>query len=925
MRRAILLALLVVFVAVGASAQTLTGTITGKITDEQGGVLPGVTVTLTGRTGSVVQVTDAKGEYRFIGLTPGTYNIKSELQSFRPKEQQGIDVGMSKTIEVNLTMGVGALSENVDVVANAVTIDTTTTATDTNMSQDLLFSMPMTHNNPAVNLLQYTPGVTDGSAFGGAATSGNALMLDGVDTRDPEGGTAWTFYNYNIIDEVQVGSLGQQAEYGGFTGAMVNTITKSGGNRFASLSEMRYTNDSSWLFANNTDPAITALNKNLGRPARVLGMKDYTVQLSGPIKKDKIFFFASIQRYQIEQQPSGPIRSEVSPRFNFKFTFQPTVNDNIVASLQVDQYNQKGRTGLVPGYAVTSQSQTIDQDSPEAIYNLQYRRVFNPSTLFEAKFTGYWGYYDLNPVSTASFHYDNGTSTYCGSYIPTSVGCGAGYVAQYDRTRNQLNMALTKHAQMAGSHDFKFGVEIERSSIRDRFQYSGKGVNFQDYYGMPSYAYSYTYDLKGKNKRESYYAQDSWKLNRRLTATLGLRADHIVGADDTIGKDLYKTTSFGPRLGVVFDLTGKGTSVVRAYYGQLYDSAVFSSYSKAVTGLTDLIFYDVGPNWSTLKEYDRVPATLKYKVADNIKHPRVDEVSFSYEQQFLKSFKFTATGIVRDWHNFVNAVLDNAQWTSGSYAMPAWTGTGPNPVSATAINYYKWANPSVGQHFTIQNVDNVTYQIDGKAVTAEANRRYRGLMLILERAYKNRWQANFSWTISKTEGTVSNSQSAGVSSGQYETPNGALINADGPTSYDRRHMIKVFAGYQIPKIEVSVNGYFQYGSGYPYSAFARVTGSRLAWSTYNNISIDNRSLHKTEAYSQADVRLEKVFSVGFHRFGVYVDISNVFNQNTVLSNNGRYPNVGLTDASGKSFSVDFGGPLTMMTGRQATLGARWSF
>ena len=68
-------------------------------------------------------------------------------------------------------------------------------------------------------------------------------MLDGVDTRDPEGGTAWTFFNYNIIEEVQVGGLGQPAEYGGFTGAVVNTITKSGGNRFSFLSDYRYTND----------------------------------------------------------------------------------------------------------------------------------------------------------------------------------------------------------------------------------------------------------------------------------------------------------------------------------------------------------------------------------------------------------------------------------------------------------------------------------------------------------------------------------------------------------------------------------------------------------------------------------------------------------------------------------------------------------
>ncbi len=314
MKRTMMLALLVALVACGSfvSAQTLTGTVTGKVTDEQGGVLPGVTVTLTGKTGSQTQVTDAKGEYRFMGLNPGMFNVRAELQGFRSKAQDGIDVGVSKTAEVNLSMAVGGVTETVDVVANAVTIDTTTTATDTNMGQDLLFSMPISHNNPAVNILAYMPGVVDGgSAFGGAADSANSLMLDGVDTRDPEGGTAWTFYNYNIIDEVQVGGLGQTAEYGGFTGAVINTITKSGGNRFSSLSEYRYTSNHSPLFTSNTDPNFVSLNPALGSPVSVLSMKDYTVQLGGPIKKDKIFFFASVQRYQHRAVlPAGPDRGQ---------------------------------------------------------------------------------------------------------------------------------------------------------------------------------------------------------------------------------------------------------------------------------------------------------------------------------------------------------------------------------------------------------------------------------------------------------------------------------------------------------------------------------------------------------------------------------------------------------------------------------------
>ncbi len=932
MKKALILALLVSFVALSgaASAQTLTGTLTGKVTDEQGGVLPGVTVTLTGKTGSQTQVSDAKGEFRFLGLTPGDYAVKAELQGFRPKEQQGLDVGVGRTVDVPLLMTVGGLSETVEVVANSVTIDTTTTATDTNMSQDLLFSMPLSHNNPAVNILQYSPGVNDGSAFGGASDGANALMLDGVDTRDPEGGTAWTFYNYNIIDEVQVGSLGQPAEYGGFTGAVVNTITKSGGNRFSHLSEYRYTSEG--LSSNNVTGDIIKGNPTLAVPNVVRKMNDYTVQLGGPLKKDKIFFFASIQRYQIEQKVSGAIRSEISPRFNGKFTFQPTPTDNIIASVQYDQYNQKGRTGSIPGYAVTNNSQTIDQDSPEWIYNGQYRKTFGASTLFEAKFTGYWGYYDLNPVSPAPAHYDGETGAYSG---------GAGYTAQYDRTRNQLNVSLSKYAQAAGTHNFKFGAEIERSNIRDRFVYSGAsaaaptGVFYYDY-GGPYIAYGYAYDLQGKNKRESYFAQDAWKMGR-LTLNLGLRGDHVSGDDKTTGKQLYSTFSVGPRLGAAFDVTGKGLSVLRGFYGQMYEGAVFSSWSRATSGLTPTNNYLVNSDGSLVFDY---AVEKKYTTNSDLKHPRVDEFNIAWEQQISRQFKFTATGIWREWKNFINSYLTNGQWTPFAYTPPAWTGSGPSPVSTAPVTLYKWANPTDVPEFSIRNTDTVSYNLtNGTTASADAYRKYKGLMLVLQKAYRNRWQAQVSYVLSKTNGTITNSTYAGISSGQFETPNTSLVNADGPTTYDRRHEVKVFAGYQIPKIEVSINGYYRYLSGWPYPAVRRFgAGSSTlgGWPTSITINLDKPGTHMNDSGSNLDLRLEKVFNAGIHRFGVYLDLQNALNQVTVNSRQSRYPSRALTMPAdytgngldlkaGESVDVFFGDPLTVSTARQLTFGARWSF
>ncbi len=168
-RITLLIALVALLAAVSASAQTQTGTIIGRIVDEQGAVLPGVTVTLTGGQGSQTQVTDDKGEYRFQGLTPGMYEVKSELSGFAPRTERNLDVGLARTLTVNLTLKLGGLTESIDVVTSASTIDLTSPSTETSISQDLLGSMPLNIGtfNVATQLLDKMPGINNSSAFGG--------------------------------------------------------------------------------------------------------------------------------------------------------------------------------------------------------------------------------------------------------------------------------------------------------------------------------------------------------------------------------------------------------------------------------------------------------------------------------------------------------------------------------------------------------------------------------------------------------------------------------------------------------------------------------------------------------------------------------------------------------------------------------------
>lgn len=592
-----------------AEAQTLSGTVSGTVTDQQGQVLPGVNVVLTGRTGNVDQVADDSGVFRFIGLQPGTYSVRAELSGFKPFEQQNIVVGIGSTVQVRVALEVGGLQETVQVSA-AMTVDTTSTSTDNVIDQALLFQMPLSRTNAAVSLLNYSPGVNSGAAFGGAAGASNALLLDGVDTRDPEGGGAWTFFNYNLVESVEVGGLGQPAEYGGFQGAVVNSITKSGGNAFSSLFEYRYTGKD--LRGDNLTSEIKGENPSL-LAAGVDRLDDYTVQLGGPIKRDKAFFFGSIQRYSVKEDPDGPrtIRTEVSPRFNFKVTFQPSSSDTVSANFQYDQYNQTGRASSLGGAANTTDDRSIEQDSPEYIWNGSYRKVIGSSSFFETKYTGYWGYFDLDPVNAAParLNDDGGWSG------------GGGFNAKYDRLRNQLNASFTRYVEAGGSHNFKFGVEIERSKIRNRYAYSDD-VQFYDIGGQPYLAYSYSYDVEGTNKRQSAYAQDQWTFGR-FTANAGVRFDGI-GGQGSDGVDYYDTKQISPRLGLAWDVTGRGTSVLKGFYGHLYEGAMFQTWSRAVSGIGDYVIYDVAPN-GRLTESDRISGASKYVVADGIKHPRTDE------------------------------------------------------------------------------------------------------------------------------------------------------------------------------------------------------------------------------------------------------------------------------------------------------------
>jgi hypothetical protein len=898
--------LLAALTALSSAAQTLTGSISGVIRDEQAAILPGATVTLTGRQGLQTQVTDAEGRYRFLALEPGTYQLAAELSGFTGTKQSDLIITAGRVLEIELTLKVGGLTEAVNVVGDRPVVDVKSSATETTLSQELLYSAPITRT--AINVLNYAPGINSSSAYGGDAGSANSLLIDGVDTRDPSGGTAWSFYNFNIVQEFQFQGLGAPAEYGGFTGAVVNTITKSGGNRITGLFDVLTTNSD--LGSANVPSEIAEVNPNLADPAKTTKFWDVTAQIGGPIKQNKLFYFVSTQRFLLETDPSGPVtrRHEVSPRLNVKLTWQPTSNDNITGHLQYDSYNIIGRPGV--SALVATDNLTNREDAPEYLWLGQWRRVFGANTFSEVKYTGWWGFFDLNPEVPLPLHTDeNGAMT-----------GGQGWFYYADRDRHQVNASVTHYADKFGRHDLKFGAEFERSKTRDRYGYTD-GFTFYDYGGAPYYAYSYGYDISATNNRISMFAQDSWRLGNRVTVNAGFRGDFIRGDHPDLGQ-VYKSNNWAPRIGVSWDVTGDNRTVAKATFGQYYEGAQTALFTRAVPGVQDFVTYAVLDGVGhDLEEISRSVLSVPYRMADNIKHPRLDEVTLAFERALSADMRLAVTGIWRDNKNFVNSVNPLARW---SLVTPT------NELTDAPIPLYRWANRAVtdvGSNNIIQNVEGFEYLDENGNLIGRANpfRKYRAVMFVLNKRFTNRWQAQASYVYSKVTGTVDNIGGQQVSTRQFATPNYALVNAEGRATNDRPHEFKLLGSYQIPKVEVSVNGYFRALSGRTYAPFQQFTNTELNMATaYRRPFLEPLGSRRLDSNSLLDLRLEKTFSFQGDRIGVYLDIENVTNSSVVTSVLTRVPGTDVTTQTG-TVTLPFETPGALMTPRQVRIGARWSF
>ena len=593
MKRIAVLCLLVVTalsLAGTAAAQGLsqTGILRGTVTSADRLSLPGATVTVTSPAlqGERTAVTQSDGSYLFRGLPPGVYNVTIAMSGMTSSEQIAT-VALGGVTEVNIVMQLAAVQETVTVTGEAPLTALTTPTVGANIRREEVEALA--NRRDLQGIANLSPAVTEGTTpnagqlnINGAFAYDNMFMINGVDVNDNLFGSPQNVFIEDAIEETQVLTSGIAAEYGRFSGGVVNAITKSGGNTFSGSYRMNLSNPT-WSVKT---PYEVSKNVNIKSTLS----KTHEVTFGGPILRDKIWFFTAGRLAKTSLAPTLPLtgvgydRTTDNKRGEVKFTVSPSANH----TFQVNYINSPTTDGPRPsigGYEIDP-GILINRKTTNYIVGTNWRGTLGSNLFAEAGFS-LRKFAFLNAGGSSKIMNDSpiwsltqGAYLYNGTYFDAND-------PEY-RNNRQVTASLSYSAEKGGRHDFKGGWEWYRSQRTGGNSQSATSYVFDADYltgasGLPlldsdgriipvfvpgeSYIEHWmpTLGAKMDTDTHSFFIQDHWALDPRLSVDLGLRYEQVKSKStgNIIGVD---TNTLVPRLAVAFDPQANGKMVFHATY-----------------------------------------------------------------------------------------------------------------------------------------------------------------------------------------------------------------------------------------------------------------------------------------------------------------------------------------------------------------------
>lgn len=820
-----------------AQSQLGTGAISGTVQDPSGALVANAQVTITQvDTGLTRQVqTSESGQFLAPVLPSGVYKLRITRTGFSTLEQEGIQVSVGDTANLIETLRVGDVAETV-TVNDTSAIDPAKTDISSLVDRTEIKDLPI-NGRRYYDFALLAPGITrDGIlgllSFRGTSGNFNNYMVEGNDDNQAYFSENRGRYrtpstvSANAVEEFQVGQGGYQAEFGRASGGSVNMVLRSGGNQ-THVDGFYYYRDQNFAAR---DPLAS-----LKPPER---RQQLGGSVSGPLRSNKLFYFINydqqIRNFPLVIEdltgalvsgkpvlPANPTPAQQATynsnlnAFNAGVAFvlsqfpggapgglqSRTMGNNIALGKLDYLINSSNTFSTFFNYMRSSGERAIQtpivlgnvgrngtDDVRIDSYNARLTTTFGPRKVNELRFQFSRDFEfeiaDQPPPET----YANGSGNF-------SFG-RATFLQRYALPDEKRVQFIDNFSILAGTHAFKFGGEINHVNdyIDNPTQFGGVYTypttlalgldlvnpgqkNYSSYvqdFGIAKYSYN-TIDF-------ALYVQDQWKPMKRLTVNYGVRWDKETMPSPFAPNPAIPLTqkfptdwrSFGPRVGVAYDVTGKGRTVLRAGYGMYYGRIPngIIAYALQNTGLTDptkaLVALTLQPTDPAAPVYPNalsaVPAgeslsTTTTLLASNFARPRVQDFTIGIQQQLALGIVVSAT-YAHTYSDHLEIVVDTnlpAPQFQRTYKLPDGT-TFQEPFSAGVIKTAAGATVSVNTARPISTQGAVNTN------TSQGKSWYDGMLLDVHRRFARGVQINGAFTWSKAEDIAGSGNGQGAAS-----------------------------------------------------------------------------------------------------------------------------------------------------------------
>jgi hypothetical protein len=604
MRKALLCCMLVASWPGVLRAQDFTGSVVGTVTDSSGGVLPGVTVTISGVTiqGDRVTVTDESGVYRVINLPPGTYSVAYGVEGFAKLIREGIIVGVGRAVTLNIEMQLATLSDAVTVSGESPVVDIQNANLGVNFDQQLLENTPIGARNigsvitavPGIQVTAFDVGGSNmgtNTGFRAYGLSGQFnVRLDGVSTQELAGNLN-LYIDYAALSEMQVSAAGNSAE-SNVPGAAINMTVRTGSNK---LSGSFYTDYEGEGFQ-GTNLTDDLRNRGIGVGDKFDHYNELNMQAGGPLKVDKLWWFYSFRNQKIGQT-TEMLKADGTPGALFELLLR---NNTLKTNYQINRSNSvffTGQTGRKRanrgGRGAQAQYYTLDstglQNSIVWLNKGQWNGVYGNQMTLEAAANGesydapYFARINATPVR------DLVTNTVRGSYTGDSPGLTTGGVFRDASRKWQWYGAASFFTSKHNLKTSYGAIWVDRKSVTWGNQGTpGVSVGHVVLYYSNGIPDRFQTQNTPRNYQSSmwqnyFFIQDRWQATRRLVLNLGLRWDNYdshypAQGNDGVGPFAERTSfpartvaifnNWVPRISAIYDLFGNTKTALKLNYGR---------------------------------------------------------------------------------------------------------------------------------------------------------------------------------------------------------------------------------------------------------------------------------------------------------------------------------------------------------------------